>query len=344
LADPSFALWKPDPTDPFDRSITTDADAQIPDKDEDNGVRLVGDLQPGFSANFEISVHNENNLPFYVDAWFDWNGNGAFEVDESRRFGSSGTGRSLLSTGTNVISVTVPSTAALGEIYARFRLSEVGSGTSNLGPNGDAVRDIASGALSRGEVEDIQLVVGNNPFQNPARRFDVNDSGVVTPLDALQIINAIGRNEGNNILLDVLPLPANLPIFPDVSGDSVVSALDALQVINELARLPNSAGGSGEFIGEGEATSFVPLSAGVLASGATFVGDVLIAQARESEASETKVVEEVSTVTAPPKKTSVFDSAPVVAVESIVESLAEDTAGAREDGDNAALDQLFASF
>ena len=66
----------------------------------------------------------------------------------------------------------------------------------------------------------------------------------------MQIINAIGRNDGNDIQLDVLPLPADLPMFPDVSGDSEVSAMDALQVINQLARLPNSSGGSGELIGE----------------------------------------------------------------------------------------------
>ena len=96
--DTTFAL---SPT-PSDRPVTPDADAQLPDADEDNGVRLIGALQPGFAANFEISVLNLNadgtnntGRPFYVDAWFDWNDNGLFEVSESMRFGSAGTGRSL---------------------------------------------------------------------------------------------------------------------------------------------------------------------------------------------------------------------------------------------------------
>jgi len=83
--DSGFALWRPNPADPNDRPITPDPDAQLINADEDNGVRLIGAIQPGFSANFEISVHNENNRPFYVDAWFDWNGNGQFEADESVR-------------------------------------------------------------------------------------------------------------------------------------------------------------------------------------------------------------------------------------------------------------------
>ena len=85
---------------------------------------------------------NDDGRQFFVDAWFDWNANGSFEVSELLRFGSAGTGRSVLGVGTNVISVTVPANAAIGETYARFRLSE----DSNLGPNGDA---------SSGEVEDF---------------------------------------------------------------------------------------------------------------------------------------------------------------------------------------------
>ena len=327
--DSSFALWRPNPADPNDRPITPDPDAQLDNADEDNGVRLVGAIQPGFSANFELSVYNEDGRQFYVDAWFDWNANGLFEVSESIRFGSVGTGRSILGVGTNVISVNVPPSASTGEIYARFRLSEDGS---NLGPTGDA---------SSGEVEDLRLMINNNPFQNPVVQFDVNDSSTVTPLDALQIINAMGRNDGNAIRLDVLPLPTDLPPYPDVSGDGVVSALDALQVINELARLPNSSGGLGELVGEGEATHYVPMASGVLASGSTVFGDALIAEALESE---TRPSEEVSTVDPPSDKISVFDSPAVVALDSIVESLAEDTATARDEDSNEALDQLFATL
>jgi hypothetical protein len=206
---------------------------------------------------------------------------------------------------------------------------------ANLGATGDA---------SSGEVEDLRLIVTNNPFQNPVRRFDVNNSGRVTPLDALQIINAIGRNDGNNIFLDQLPLPADLPPFPDVNGDGVVSSLDALQVINELGRLPNSAGGSSELVAEGEWTGYLPATTGVLASNATMLGDLLIAEAlgeaqREAELAPTPVLNSVS-----PSKTSVFDLPAVVEIDSIVDSLAADTTLARSENEPAALDAWFASL
>jgi hypothetical protein len=329
-----FALWRDDPNDPNDRPVTFDNDARLPDADEDNGVRIIGGLQPGFSANFEVSIYNQDDRQFYLDAWFDWNDNGVFEISESYRYGSAGTGRPIVGTGSNVISVIVPSNAVLGEIYARFRLSE----QPLLGP---------TGAASSGEVEDIRLEVSNNPFRNPTNRYDVNNSGLVTPLDALQVINAIGRNDGNNIFLDVLPLPPNLPPFPDVSGDGVVSALDALQVINELGRVPNPSVGAGELIAEGEATSYLPAGSGVLASGATVIGDFLIADALTSQKEETEEsapTEDVALDLSPTSKTSVFDSAATVQLDSIVEDLAKDTASARGEDQTDPLDQVFASL
>ena len=80
-----------------------------------------------------------------------------------------------------MISVSVPPNAEVGETYARFRLSQDG----NLGPNGDA---------SSGEVEDLRLVIGHNPFQNPIMRHDVNDSGSITPRDIAENgISSIAR-------------------------------------------------------------------------------------------------------------------------------------------------------
>ncbi len=324
FVDESFALWIQNSSDPNDRPLTLDNDAKLPNADEDNGVRILGSLQPGFNANFEVGIYDEDNRQFYLDVWFDWNANGVFEVSESRRFGSAGTGRPLVGVGNNVISVAVPSNAVLGEIYARFRLSE----QINLGPIGDA---------SSGEVEDFRFVVSNNPFQNPSNQYDVNNSGRVTPLDALNVINAIGRNDGNDIYLDELPLPADLPPFPDVSGDGVVSSLDALRVINELARLPN---GSSELVAEGEATSFLPAANGVLVSGATLLGDFLLADALD----KAEPVEEVAIVATQPTKASVFDSPAVVELDSFVDALAEDTAMVRGEDENDSLDQVFASL
>jgi hypothetical protein len=275
----------------------------------------------------QVNVSNTDGRTFYVDAWFDWNANGLFEASEALRFGSPGTNRPVMGTGTNSILVAVPATAQLGETYARFRLSE----SANTGPIGDA---------SSGEVEDYAIVITNNPFQNPAGQFDANNSGAVTPLDALQIINALTRADTGSINLSISPLPDGLPPFPDVDGNGFLTSFDALLVINELQRLSNL-GAAGELIGaEGEAVSngFVPVASGVLASGPTALGDSLIAEA--------SIAEDVSTIESPAvAKASVFDAPAVVQLDSIVDSLAKDAAAAKDSDPEAdAIDRLFAEL
>ena len=68
-------------------------------------------------------------------------------------------------------------------------------------------------------------------WQNKINRFDVNDDGRVSTLDALIVINELGRRPSG-------PLPQNeVPrYFFDSSGDGNLSPLDALRVINEIAR------------------------------------------------------------------------------------------------------------
>ncbi|QDS86922.1 Putative deoxyribonuclease RhsC [Rosistilla ulvae] len=88
------------------------------------------------------------------------------------------------------------------------------------------------------------------PFgQNPLQVLDVNRDGVVAPVDALRIINAINRSGSSAV--DPRTEPGN---FVDVSGDGAATALDALRVINALNRntpilaatLPNDSGPIGD--------------------------------------------------------------------------------------------------
>ena len=78
-------------------------------------------------------------------------------------------------------------------------------------------------------------------YINPLDRFDVDGNGAVTALDALLVINALGRG-GGTIDLPNLELSTGdgstlrSDFFYNVSGDTSISALDALQVINELGR------------------------------------------------------------------------------------------------------------
>lgn len=81
-------------------------------------------------------------------------------------------------------------------------------------------------------------------WQNLLEPTDVNANGVVSPLDALLVINWLNSHDRSQ----PLPKPSEslhpLPYF-DVNGDGIVSPLDALLVINRLNR-DRSSGSEGE--------------------------------------------------------------------------------------------------
>ena len=67
-------------------------------------------------------------------------------------------------------------------------------------------------------------LLASNPFgTNPLQRFDVSRDGIVSPLDALRIINAIGRSDG------VTADPTNnIGNFIDVNGDGSAPGVEYL--------------------------------------------------------------------------------------------------------------------
>ena len=97
-------------------------------------------------------------------------------------------------------------------------------------------------------VNDLRVhVISASPWQNVLDQWDVDNSGDVTSLDALLIVNQLPRSEGSK-----LPPPTSLSQFTgsyfDVSGDGNLTSIDALRVINEVARRL--------LAGEGEPTLF----------------------------------------------------------------------------------------
>ncbi len=89
------------------------------------------------------------------------------------------------------------------------------------------------------EVADTQTLVILGAWVNPRDVFDVDDSGEVTALDALLVINELARrsvSDPGTSFLTPLPPEGFAPPFYDVSEDAKVTALDALRVINEMAR------------------------------------------------------------------------------------------------------------
>ena len=71
-----------------------------------------------------------------------------------------------------------------------------------------------------------------SPWQNRQNKFDVSGDQRVSAVDALMVINAIGRNAGQMIAVTDTVSDS----FTDVNGDFVVSVLDALMVINSLTQ------------------------------------------------------------------------------------------------------------
>ena len=76
------------------------------------------------------------------------------------------------------------------------------------------------------------------PWQNLVQINDVDNGGMTTPLDALIILNELGRRQASgasNTLEDPTTIADWLGIYYDANGDGEITPRDALQVINQLA-------------------------------------------------------------------------------------------------------------
>jgi len=72
-----------------------------------------------------------------------------------------------------------------------------------------------------------------HPWNNPRQRLDVNADGVVTPIDALMVINQL-NDTGAMALSDSHLERAPLVPYIDTNGDNYVTPIDALIIINHL--------------------------------------------------------------------------------------------------------------
>jgi large repetitive protein len=106
------------------------------------------------------------------------------------------------------------------------------------------------GKTARGTVTITVLGINDPPHQNVANPADVSGDDLVSPLDALLVINVINNHGAGAIPAGT---PANL--FIDVNADGLLTAGDALGVVNVL----NSASVGAES-GEGEDAVTLPLA------------------------------------------------------------------------------------
>ncbi len=88
--------------------------------------------------------------------------------------------------------------------------------------------------------DSITILAGNDgaTLQNPENPLDVNSDGVVSPIDALQVINDLNKYGARDLNTSSTSRLANAvsgtPSMVDVNGDGFISPIDALRVINHL--------------------------------------------------------------------------------------------------------------
>ena len=339
----------------FGDTNTPDSDALIDNADEDDGITFVsGTAVANSTAEFTVMINADR--AFYVDVWVDWNGDGIFTTaTDVRRYRSTDAtvtaGRGVLQVGSNTIALPVPADAKSGTRVVRFRLSE----SATLGVNGTATEISDSGAtvIGAGEISDMPILVQSNPYQNALTATDVNVSGTVTPLDALNIINLLAQYKNQvtagggtfNNSIPLNPVPAGMTSIingtykPDVNGDGMVTPLDALRVINFLSANRRTTA-SGE--GEAASQSFYAVGNGLLASPLT----VATNNVTESNTNDNTVVQASVPVVTPAAATSsssVFDSANVVALDDVLDDIAND-GRVSSDSETDAVDSVFAGL
>ena len=100
---------------------------------------------------------------------------------------------------------------------------------------------ISDDTLSQSDIATVTVYVADPaaPWQNPGNPSDVIPDNIISPLDALLVINVMGTTD-----LSQLPTVPGLetapPPFLDVNGNNVIDPMDALLVINDLPLSTNA--------------------------------------------------------------------------------------------------------
>lgn len=85
----------------------------------------------------------------------------------------------------------------------------------------------------------VTILLSSSPLQNPLQHSDVDGDGVVTPMDALLILNRIARARREGIIGSI-PVEAFIDQSPrrfyDTDGNGRIEPRDALLVLNQIAR------------------------------------------------------------------------------------------------------------
>ena len=175
--------------------------------DDENGVQFTGPIIVGAaSATVTVTVENAPNGA-KLDAWVDFNADGTFDAGD--QIADSVT----VSEGVNIVTFSVPSIAAAGNTFARFRLSTVG----DLGP---------TGAAADGEVEDYHVTITDSA--SPADVGTLDTQHYIPPFYA---VSGLGSSFIGNQYLS-LSTPE--------TGLIEVNITNASGTVNETVRISKS--------------------------------------------------------------------------------------------------------
>lgn len=178
----------------------------------DDGVQFTS-LVVGEDTLVTITASTDG----FIDAWMDFNGDGDWLDTGEKIFDSV-----AVSAGSQDLTVPVPLTADVGSVISRFRFSTSGG----LDFTGEA---------SDGEVEDYQVLIGGDPWQNATNPFDINDDGRVDTQDLAFVVSDLITNSSRQL---PVPRPADqLDLgFLDISGDGVINTVDLAFLVNQLIK------------------------------------------------------------------------------------------------------------
>jgi hypothetical protein len=125
-------------------------------------------------------------------------------------------------------------------------------------------------ALGQDELSIAELF-GFSLYQNPSQPLDVNADGIISPIDALTVINSLNSEGSRSVLVlgdstgDMGDYLNTQKYLYDTNGDFAITPIDVLSVINHLN---GSAGGEGEAVSVAADDFFLGYGEGELATAA----------------------------------------------------------------------------
>jgi len=235
-----------------DSSATFDIDAIDDDLLDGSQMVTVTAFAAGFalaSDTLTVTDHEPLTVTIHRTTILETEGNNAATGTVARGNSDNSAPLSVTLISDDSTEATVPATVTIpgGQASATFFVNAVDDGFA------DQMQTVTIIALAGGHQSDSATLhvadVDTITWQNPNNQFDVDNSGDVTPLDALTLINDINTNSART-LPDLLPsdLP---PPFLDVNGDGSITPSDVLDIVNAINN-----GGAGE--GEGEFPGRIP--------------------------------------------------------------------------------------